>query len=509
MKTLLPLLFCLFTFSTIAQNCSIDFSQNQVGIYPEILQNATVGQSYSQDITFVLPTDTMGYDFTNFQIVSVSLPVGLNWLCNNNANNCNYNPQLSPFGCVHIYGTPLLAGVYNIDVLVLADLTILSGYPISFQIELTIAPSNNMSTNSGFTVQNNGACAPAIISFSNNNPGLAYYVWDFGNGNTSNAANPTAQYYENPGSYYISYTAYTDLDTTSFYSLNEFQINNLSNFGGGFPAFENADAYFKILENGQLIYQSGIIGDLNPPVQWSVNLNFNPNHTYVIEIWEADASYAEPYLGTDDFMGSQNLNWNGCNSCSFGNATITYQLNQQLILPTPSIVTIDTIEIYANPQAPPLFYDATNQELSTPDIGLNYQWFFNGVAISGATQANWEIQQSGSYFLYAINGNGCHAASDTLMVTFNNPEVGNTLEFNLGRPQIYPNPNSGTFQIRQTNEVVSLQFTLYDMNGSVIQSGIFNEQNQTISILTSAPGIYLLQLHDGARTFYYRIMKNS
>ena len=93
MKKPLTLLFLLVSHLLFGQLCTIDATQTQVGIYPDSLPNGVVGQAYSQDLTFVMPLDTMGYNFSNFQIVSVALPVGLSWACNNTAANCNYNPQ--------------------------------------------------------------------------------------------------------------------------------------------------------------------------------------------------------------------------------------------------------------------------------------------------------------------------------------------------------------------------------------------------------------------------------
>ena len=315
-----------------------------------------------------MPTDTLGYDFTNFHILSVALPVGLSWTCNNNTTNCDYNPQISQHGCIHISGTPLLAGSYTIDATVLADLTILSGYPFVFQIHMDILPSTASISNNGFTSTGAPGCAPALVQFTNNNPGLAQYYWDFGNGNVSFAENPSPQFYANPGAYLVSYTAYANLDTTPIYTLTDLHISNMSNYGGGFPSFENADAYFKVFENGQLYYQSTIIGDQNPPVQWTLNLNINPNNTYIIEIWEADESFGETYFGADDFIGSHLLNLNGCNGCSAGASTFNYTINHQLIFPTPQVNTTDTIHVYDLPTAPFISYDSLNHTLrSTRD----------------------------------------------------------------------------------------------------------------------------------------------
>ena len=470
MKKTLTLLYLLLSNFIQAQNCTIDFTQTQVGIYPNVLPSGAVGQTYDQDITFVMPTDTMGYDFTNFQIISVGLPVGLGWACNNSAVNCNYNPQLSPFGCVHIFGTPLLAGTYNIAVTVLADLTALSGYPFVFALQLEIAATTTSISNNGFTSTGAPACAPALVQFTNNNPGLLCYAWDFGNGNFSYAENPIAQYYPNPGTYLVNYTAYATLDTTTIFTLQNIQISSMSNYGGGFPSFDNADSYFKILQNGAVVYQSGIIGDQNPPIQWALNFNVNANTTYVLEIWEADASYLEPYFGNDDFIGSQVLQLNGCNGCVAGNSSINYTISMQQILPTPLLTTVDTIIIYAPPPTPIITYDSLTHTLSTPALGFSYQWYFNGSPITGATLSTYTLYQSGNYALVAINANGCIAFSDTICAIYCNPYI-----------QAQLTETNGTLSVSNIAQSASISWLF---NGDTIA----NQQENTL--ITSVNGTY-------------------
>lgn len=469
MKKRLTLLLLLASHLLLGQVCTIDATQTQVGIYPDSLPNGIVGQAYSQDLTFVMPLDTLGYNFTNFQIMSVALPVGLNWACNNTAANCNYNPQVSPYGCVHIYGTPLLAGTYNIDVTVLADLSILTGYPILFQLQIVILPSTTSISNNGFTSIGAPACAPALVQFMNNNPGLPYYNWDFGNGNFSNQEAPTPQYYQNPGTYLVAYNAYTSLDTTTVFTLENLQITAMSNYGGGFPSYDNADSYFKLLQNGAIVYQSGIIGDQNPPVQWSLNINLNPNSTYTIEIWEADDSYAEPYFGNDDYIGSHTLNLNGCNACAAGNATINYHIAMQQILPSPQITTIDTIVIYELPATPIIAYDSLSHTLSTTALGFAYQWYFNGSPIAGATSATHTIYQSGAYALVAINVQGCIAFSDTLLAVYCNPYVQAQLTANNGTLLVSNSPQNASFSWYLDGQLLPNQQTntlAFQENGS-------------------------------------------
>jgi hypothetical protein len=477
MKNLLVILFiCVFS-SFRAQICSIDFNQTATGIYPDTLPTGNVGQSYGTDITFVMPLDTMGYNFTNFHILSVSLPVGLSWQCNNVANNCDYNPQVSQHGCVHISGTPLLAGQYTIDVTVIADLTVVQGYPFTFQIYMEVLPSTASVSNNGFDMIGSSGCAPITVNFTNNNPGMLSYLWNFGNGNISLSENPAPQVYTAPGDYIVHYTAWNNLDTTDVYTLSNVHINSMSNYGNSFPSYENADAYFKLFQNGTLIYQSNIIGDQNPPVQWNTSINLNPANTYVIEIWEADESFGESYFGADDFMGSHTLNLNGCNGCGAGTSNFNYTINHQMIYPSPNIVAQDTIHVFGYPPAPIITYDQATHTISTADLGYAYQWYVNGSPIAGATNASHIVYLSGIYMVVAINPNSCVSFSDTLTAIYCNPFV-------------FP-----SIAMTSTNDLVlsnyPVAFTIEWFLDDVL---VPNQQNDTLTPLSN--GQYSVQLTD-------------
>ena len=110
-KRLYILLFILLSNSIVNSQCTIDYSQIQPGIYPNPIPTGYAGQAYNEDITFVMPLDTMGATIQNFEIVSVGLPVGLSWICDNSTNGCNYNPQTNQYGCINVYGTPLVRSI--------------------------------------------------------------------------------------------------------------------------------------------------------------------------------------------------------------------------------------------------------------------------------------------------------------------------------------------------------------------------------------------------------------
>ncbi|MBP5994426.1 MAG: T9SS type A sorting domain-containing protein [Crocinitomicaceae bacterium] len=484
MKNLLACLSFCFFCSVHAQICNIDFSQTTTGIYPDTLPPGNVSQAYSSDITFVMPLDTLGYNFTNFHILSVSLPVGLSWQCNNNLNNCDYNPQLSQYGCVHISGTPLLAGQYTIDVTVIADLTIVQDYPFTFQIYMEVLPSTTSVSNNGFEMTGSSGCAPITVNFTNNNPGMLSYFWDFGNGNISSNETPAPQVFTSPGAYIVNYMAWNNQDTTDVYTLTNVHINNMSNYGNSFPSYENADAYFKLFQNGIQIYQSSIIGDQNPPIEWNTSINLNPTNTFIIEIWEADESFGETYFGADDFMGSHTLNLNGCNGCGAGTSNFNYSIQHQIIYPSATIIAQDTVHVYGYPLAPNINYDQTSHTLSTPNLGFAYQWYFNGSPIAGATNASHVVYQSGIYNVIAINPTGCVNFSDTLTAVYCNTIMSPSISLNSENALVIANyPASSTIE--------------WYVDGVLIQ----NQENDTLN--PQSNGTYSAQISDSFGCSYF------
>ena len=477
MKTLL-LILLLSPIVLFGQICTIDYSQTQTGIYPDTLPTGYVGQPYDTDVTFVMPLDTMGYDFTNFYIMSVSLPVGLSWECNSVANNCNYNPQVSQHGCVNISGTPLLPGTYSVFVTVIADLTVVQGYPFQFEIFMEVLPSNVSTSNNGFSMVGAAGCSPITVDFTNNNPGLLAYQWDFGNGNISTLENPVPQVYTAPGDYIVEYTAWNNLDTIDVYTLTGVGITAMSNYGGGFPSFETPDAFFILKENGTAIFQSNIMGDQNPPINWNTGILLNPANTYVIEIWEADDSFGELQFFGDDYMGNHTIMLTGCNGCSAGTSTINYAINHQVIYPNPSVVSVDTIHVYGYPPVPLISYDNQTNVISTADLGYSYQWYLNDSPINGAINPDYTVYQSGVYHVVAINSTGCVSFSDTLTAVYCDPDI---------VPEINAESNGSLLVATEIPLGYTIQWYLNDF-------AINGQTNDTLSLLMS--GTYEVAIVD-------------
>ena len=422
----------LFSITTIEAQCTVDNSYTQPGIYPDPLPIGYTGQYYSEDITFVMPTDTSGATINNFEIVSIALPVGLDWICNNVANGCNYNPQNNVYGCINVFGTPLVAGVYDVEVGILVDVTAsgqnIDNIAIPFFITLTIeTPAIG---NSGFSSSPPSGCIPLEVEFTNNNPGLLLYEWDFGNGQVSNDENPPVQTYTQAGNYAVQYAGYNNLDTLDNYTLTQVQVLNIGNNWLGEPwGWEllngNApDPYFILLENGNVIYQSGYEYNSFGPVTWSLNINLDPANTYKIRVMDADemaaqTNAAEITYGADDNLGTHTVGFGGCGSCGVGSyVDISYNINYEQILPVPSVQSLDTIVVGNPPGIPNVVYDSLNYSVYTDSSQYTLQWTLDTALWTGHTSAVEQISQTGNYSVTAYNSLGCSTTSDTVFAVY-------------------------------------------------------------------------------------------
>ena len=402
--------------------CTVDYSYSPVGanygLSPDTLPDAVQGFIYNQDLTFVLPLDTtdggLTVTFTDFHIVSINLPLGLTWQCSNYANGCHYDPAVDQYGCVNVNGIPLQTGSYNVDVVLVAthSLSSLAGTEtVSFSLPLEVLPDTSTSNNVGFSMVGGAGCSPIQVSFTNNNPGMVSYLWDFGNGNMSNAENPTPQIYNLPGTYVVNYEAYST--TASSYFLTDIEVVTASGWDGdmddGFGSL-NPDPYIHILDQaGNTIYSSSVLVDDNFPVSWSVGNIPLGNETYTVEVWDEDGFWTgDDQLGNVTFQG---FSTSGTTASS--GVTVNYTILE--IPPTP-IASSDTVFVYGYPASANIVYDTLNTMLYTDSIFFGMQWYYYSSPIPNATDSFVAPTLSGLYSLVGISEFGCTSISDDVLV---------------------------------------------------------------------------------------------
>jgi len=362
---------------------------------------------YSEDITFMMPLDTSGFDFTNFKILAISgLPFGLNWTCNNAANGCNYDPQDSQYGCMNVSGTAVQPGTYPLDVSLIATLNVIGDVPTNFYTQLIILPDT--SSNGGFSMAGGFGCLPLTATFTNDNPGHAGYLWDFGNNTTSTLENPSPQIYSTPGEYVVTYEAFDAL--VPEYYLTEIQVLGVPN-DWSWPGELNPDFYLELYDgNMNLISTTATVLDTDAPVTFPISNLLLANETYTVQVWDEDGGL----LGADDDLGSTTFaGWSSSGSSTTGSTSISYTIAE--VGPFPVVTSTDTVFVYGYPNTPNI--DSTGLLLWSDSVDLSLQWYQNGNAVSGADSASYLATTSGEYFVVSTTPQGCSASSDTIEIT--------------------------------------------------------------------------------------------
>ncbi len=415
LRTLFLLLFT-FVYGIVSAQCTIDSTVTAAGIYPDTLPVATAGTPYSQDITFVMLTDTLGLTISNYQLASITgLPIGLSWQCNNPGNGCNYNPATSIYGCVNISGTPLIPGNYTMNVTVVADVQLVGQQNITFQRPLIVLPG--IVSNPGFSMQNAVGCNSLTVQFTNNNPGQAAYAWDFGNGIQSTLENPPPQIYSTPGTYVVTQTCTPNISPDYF--LTELTVAAIPNNYGGFA--DDPDIYFLLLDSaGNQVYDSHpSISNTFPPVTFTLpNIPLDSgNYTVVVKDEDGGLFGADDDLGQIQFNRQNNPTGTGTGTVSgaSGQLIVNYSIFKT---PINTLTATDTVIVYETPaipvintSGPLLFCEGNTVTLQINDSVNHIQWFSDSLLLTNDTLNTYTPSVSGNYSVTITTNYGCATTS--------------------------------------------------------------------------------------------------
>ena len=456
MKNFLFISIFLIAFFTNAQ-CTYDESCTISPAFPNIcpvqLPDATVGESYDTDLTFWMPIDFEAEGFevtlTALTVTQITgLPIGLSVELSN--SSMVFYPSDNEFGCANVNGIPFASGDYVITVYVVADVTVSSvgfeiAYPTQFDLYLTVNPGSG--GNNSFTYSPSNGCEDLEVVFEALITSDEYeveYIWDFGNGSTSNEQYPDTQIYDEAGDFEV--TLETNL-TSNNIELDNFNIDWVSNdcYGGDFEEYcwdlwligsgcwSDPDLFLKIYDaNSNLIYQTGGIGSgayiTGTSASWSnINLTLN-NPPYTVEIWDTEAwdilDGLEDLVGIpldvqvsdDDLLGSYVLNLeNGQHSYSSGCSNGSYSITSNEI-PLDAIISSETISVFEQPDLETMLDEDLYMVYVDYDNALSYQWFLDGEEIIGAGDSSYNVIQSGTYYVEYVTKNGCNGTSEPIDV---------------------------------------------------------------------------------------------
>ncbi len=165
-------------------------------------------------------------------------------------------------------------------------------------------------------------------------------------------------------------------------------------------------------------------------------------------------------------------------------------------------VPID-IQVNSAPGIPDISFDGT--QLTTTATADSYQWYFNGEALAGASQAAYTPTESGNYTLAVTNASGCTFFSEELQViiasaydSFEKPGI-----------SAFPNPFAEVLHISSPTNTDQLLF-LYNAHGRLLGQYELPAQSQIqISTENLPAGIYWLKVcnPDGTTAGMTRLTK--
>jgi hypothetical protein len=226
----------------------------------------------------------------------------------------------------------------------------------------------------------------------------------------------------------------------------------------------------------------------NPSITALGNLNFCQGDSVILSVPANNSSF-QWYLNDTTIMIGEIAPDLVINTSGAYSVVETNQFGCNNLSANTSVV------VYPIPASPNLFVNGGYINSSATG---NLQWYFNGAAISGATQANLLYADTGLYTLSVTTADGCINSSSLNITTPSGVnQIGNNQGFTL-----YPNPVKHTLNISNnttSNTIVNIAIT--DIKGALVY-----QENQII-MGNSPLGIDLNNLDNGV--YFVSISNNE
>ncbi len=380
---------------------------------------ATQGENYEADFTFWMPAtfsdpnSGISVDFEQMTVTGVSgIPLGMTFEASEPGGV--YFPQQNEFGCARICGTPVIPGIHQVIIDILATVAI-SGFttqvPEQFILTLTVLPGSG--SNNSFSFAPSSGCGSVTVAFEaliDGTPSPTSYAWDFGNGNTSDQQQPPPQTYDTPGQHVVSLAT-----TIGGHQLNSVMITGVNDNWCGDVEEPNIplagcsgspDIYFVLTDgNGATLTSSTFDNTFN--ATWTDLGHLLAAPPYSISIYDEDP------ISQDDLLGTYNIPLDGPGTYFFNVAGGTSGSLDITLEDVQAFFDTDTVMVFAEPQVEII---EQSEELcaSDPDL-LGHIWVLNGDTIATNTPCI-PVENSGSYTLIAFNSAGCGSISEPFTV---------------------------------------------------------------------------------------------
>ena len=188
--------------------------------------------------------------------------------------------------------------------------------------------------------------------------------------------------------------------------------------------------------------------------------------------------------GSDNLHYVWSINNNTSNSVSINDQqignhqlTITDSLTGQVVTQNFNIVQGNNLTIVTQ-----------NDTLFAQGIANNYQWYLNGVDISGANGAFYIPQVAGSYSVSTFYGS-CQSEG-----IFINPEL-NVPFIQAKGITLFPNPAHDVLTLEVNESFIGKTYQIYSSLGKIVKKGTLDSTNNLISLSKLSPGIYSIKIN--------------
>lgn len=304
------------------------------------------------------------------------------------------------------------------------------------------------------------------IRFLNKSQRADSYLWDFGDGSTSTLSDPVHTYSGN-GPFQVSLIVKRcDQDTT---------------YVDGFQKTIRFCAFTPTISPDTIM-----LCTVNPDTLWTQNFeNYQWFDANGDSIPGATQRFFIPTLSDNHYVRTSQ---NGCEEMSapaFVDAISSFNFYYVESVVQDSICVGDTVLLILKPLTSPLPSDA--------DI----QWFRDGIPIPFSANDSVWITGTGQYHAAVYDTQFCPGSpiftTAALPVEFQNCQVSISEKMRNSPVVVYPNPGKD-FTIRIQPEKIGSRYSVMDMVGRKVESGILQEEMQVLKFEFEPGGLYWLNV---------------